>query len=118
MVHLAPSHLWSALGIVIWGDLAAWTLYRDKQGKLVAFPKTYPHKAPSADQLAQRAKLTAAAAAWRALTPTQRAQWELATRRASLCCHGYNLWVHWQLSADEPAIRTLERQSRTSLLPP
>lgn len=118
MAHNSIDHLYCALGFIIWGDLGHTTIYRDKQGKVVWFEKTWPHKPPSPKQTVQRAKMTAAAAAWQALTAAARKQWNLATRRASLCCTGYDLFVHWQLMQDAAAIRTLERQTNTSLLAP
>lgn len=113
-----PSSLLCLLGFVAWGDLGPLTLYTNKRGRLVAFPKTFPKGEVSHEQTAQRAKFTAAAAAWQALTPSKRAQWELASRRASLCMHGYDLFVHWHTLADDRTIATLERQTSTSLLPP
>jgi len=105
------------LGTVLWGDLAELTFYRQPSGKVVSFAKTYPDKPPSPQQLIQRGLLTTAAAAWKALTQSQREQWAAAARRASLCMHGYDLWIHHQLIGDDAAIRTLERQTHTTLLP-
>lgn len=109
--------LFSTLGTVIWGDFGTLTMYRSKRKKLVIFKKTWPDKPPSDRQLAWRATWSAAAAAWRALTHGQRTQWSLAARRASLCATGYNLWLHWKLTADDAAIRTLQNQTKTQLLP-
>jgi hypothetical protein len=109
--------LYTILGSVIWGDLGPVTIYRDKQGKVVAYAKTYPAKRPSPAQIAQQQRITDAAAAWQTLSSMQRDQWDLACRRASLCCNGYGLWVHWTLTQDLQAIRTLERQTHTTLIP-
>jgi hypothetical protein len=109
--------LYTVLGSVIWGDLGPVTIYRDKQGKVVAYAKTYPAKPPSPAQIAQRQAISDAAAAWQSLTPENRAQWELASRRGSLCLNGYALFVHWTLTQDTQAIRTLERQTHTTLIP-
>ena len=113
-----PDHnLFSYLGFVIWGDLGPLTLYRNRKGKVVVFQKTWPDKPPSEKQLVQRARITAAAAAWWELTTAARAQWEIASRRACLCMHGYDLFVHWHMLADDETIQTLERQTKTTLLP-
>lgn len=117
MPHQTLQRLYTWLGLVAWGDIAEITIYKDKQGKMVWFPKTYPDKPPSDDQVFQRALMTAGAAAWQALPPTDQAQWHLAARRASLVMHGYDLFQHWFLTRDTSAIRTLERQTRTNLLP-
>lgn len=118
MAHHPKRSLYTVLGLVAWGDLGPLTIYRSKRGQVVAFAKTWPHKPPSEAQTAQRQKFTDAAAAWQAFTADQRAQWETASRRASLCCSGYCLYVHWHLTADTKAIRTIERHTRTTLLPP
>ena len=116
MAHQPARALYSVLGWVVWGDLGPVTLYRDHQGKIVSYAKTWPADPASDAQLAQRARYTAAAAAWQALTPPQRRQWELATRRGSLCLGGYALYVHWSTTHDDKAIHTLERQTHTTLL--
>ena len=118
MAHTTLDHLFTCFGFVIWGDLGPTTIYRSKRGTVVFFDKTWPHKPPSPEQIVQRARFIEAAAAWQSLSPPARVQWDLATRRASLCCHGYNLFVHWYLTADSAAIRTLERQTNTTLLAP
>lgn len=105
-------------GFIAWGDFGPLTLYTSQRGKVIIFNKTWPKGPPSDGQLTQRNKLAAAAIAWKALDDSQRAQWELASNRASLCMHGYDLWQHWKLTADSSAIQTLERQTKTNLLPP
>ena len=117
MAHNSIDHLYCALGFIIWGDLGHTTIYRDKQGKVVFFEKTWPHKPPSPKQTVQRAKIIEGAAAWQELSAADRQQWNLATTRASLCCHGYDLFMHWYLMHDTAGIRTIERQTRTTLLP-
>lgn len=117
MAHQPPEKLLSFLGTVAWGDLGPLTLYRNKQGKLVAFKKTWPKGPASPEQKIYRDKFRAAAIAWKALTQFKREQWELATRRASLYLAGYALFVHWQTVGDEAAIRTLQRQTDTDLIP-
>jgi len=118
MPQQTPTHLFSYFGFVVWGDFGPITMYRSTRGKIVWFAKTWPDKPASPLQQQQRDRLTAAAAQWTALADAQRAQWELATHRGSLCMTGYNLFMHWKLTQDASAIRTLERQTRTTLLPP
>lgn len=118
MAKQPAKHLYSIFGFLIWGDLGPVTMYRNKQGKIVAFSKTWPDKPPSAEQEAQRLIFTEAAADWQTLTACQRGEWETASRRASLCMHGYDLFVHWKCCGDDQAIQTLERQTGTTLLPP
>jgi len=104
------------LGLVAWGDIGETTVYKTKRKKVVWLAKTYPNKPASTLQLERRATWAAASAAWNDLTAAQRAQWELTSRRASLCMHGFNLWMHWKITADHVAIKTLERQTHTTLL--
>jgi hypothetical protein len=54
--------------------------------------------------------------AWNALTDAERDQWHLAEVRSPLNITGYNLYVYWSLSGDDAAIRTIERQTGTTLL--
>jgi len=115
-MHQPPQNLLAWIGFVTWGDLHDVTIYRNKKGKVVMFSKTWPKKPPSPEQIEWRTKYTNAAALWRALPPTARHQWHLATRRASLTMTGYNLFVHYVITHDEKAIRTLERQTGTTLL--
>jgi hypothetical protein len=105
-------------GTLAWGDFADLTIYKGHRCQIVVFAKTWPDKPPSPFQLARRALFKAAAVSWEALSPAARAQWELATRRASLTMHGWNLFLHWKLTGDDKAIETLERQTGTTLLPP
>lgn len=116
MAHTPPNTL-ALWGFLVWGDFADLTLWMDHYGQVVVAPKTWPKKPPSPDQEAQRLKFAAAAAAWSALTPAVKQQWMLAARRASLCMHGLNLFYSWHMTGDSTAIRTIERQTSTNLLP-
>lgn len=105
------------LGLLAWGDLADLTWYRSKRGNVVVIAKTWPDKPPSDEQLAHRAKFKQAIDQWNALTRSAKARWTTAARRAWLCMHGLDLFLHWKLTGDEPAIRTIERQTATTLIP-
>ena len=117
MASQPPDKLYSLFGFVIWGDFGPLTMYHRADGRLVVMLKTWPDKPPSPAQLTQRAVFAAAATTWNALSTAQRLQWSTAAARASLCATGYNLWVHWQITGDQAAIATIERQTRTTLLP-
>ena len=117
MAQQAPTHLFNFLGFAIWGDLHPLTMYRSHRGNMIWFAKTWPKKPPSPLQTAQRQAFQAAVDAWNQLTPAARQQWATAAARASLCATGFNLWIHWQLTGDDQAIQTLERQTATTLLP-
>lgn len=117
MAHLPAEKLLTFLGTVIYGDIGPLTIYRNKRGKLVAFQKTFPKHVPTPFQVTQRQLFIDAAQAWRALSPTQKAEWETATQRGSLPMTGYNLFVHWQLEHDDEAIQAVQRQTNTHLIP-
>lgn len=104
------------LGLLPFGDLAGLTCYTSKQRKTVWFVKSPPTSPASDAQRLQRARFTAAARAWQNLRPQDQADWHLTARRAGLCMHGYDLWVHWQIIRDIQSIRTLERQTGVLLL--
>lgn len=116
MAYQPKERLMSMCGLIAWGDIGELTIYRSRQKRMIVFTKTWPKKPASPRQVIQRAKVSDGAVAWQALTPAGRAQWELATRRASLCMNGYHLFQHWQLTGDTRAIETLERQTKTQLV--
>lgn len=106
------------LGLAIWGDLGELTLYRARDRKLVVYPKQYPKDRESYWRNQQRLAFAAAAFTWRSLPEWRREEWRLAAKRASLVMTGYNLWMAHALRPCLRAIRTLEHQTNTYLLPP
>ncbi len=117
MAQQAPTRLFNVLGFAIWGDLHPLTMYKSHRGNMIWFAKTWPKKPPSPLQLNQREAFRDAVDAWNQLPANARNQWRTAAARASLCATGFNLWMHWQLTGDDQAIATLERQTGTTLLP-
>ncbi len=99
------------MGLRVGGDVAGITYYVNKQGKLVFFTKAPPTCPPTAKQIFNRNTFRLVAMAWRQRTDSQRAAWELLTRRASLCMNGYNLSVHFQMNVDQAALKTLQSQT-------
>lgn len=57
-----------------------------------------------------------AAAAWQALLPRTRTEWEAATQEAHLMLTGYNLWLFWWTTSDAAAIHTIERITHRKLI--
>lgn len=105
------------LGLNSQGDLGPWTLYTDKRKGLVFFIKAPPLEPPSQLQTSIRNAIRLAAYTWRSLTPEAREHWELATKRAHLKIHGYNLFCFWILRKEDAAIHTIERLTRLKLIP-
>ena len=107
--------LLSVLGLVAYGDLGPLTMYKSKAGKIVAFAKTWPDRPPSYYQVLDRGRFLAAAHSWTDLPQTQKDQWNLAARRASLCCTGYNLYMYCWLAPDNSSVQTIARQTGCTL---
>lgn len=105
------------LGFQTWGDIGPFTVFRNKRGHVVWYLKAPPTCPASPAQIIDRDRWRAAAIAWNALTPLNRADWEAASNRASLGITGYNLFLYWQTTGDRPAIVTIERQTGFELLP-
>lgn len=106
-----PERLFQWLGFNPTGDLAGWTLYTNKRGGVIWFPKSPPTKLRTAPQLRQWFRFVQAAQAWRSLTQGQKNEWFKAASRAHLYLSGYNLFVWWQLKPDVATLRTIARIS-------
>jgi len=108
----------SLLGLVYWGDIGELTIYRSQRGKLVWFQKTWPKEPASAKQRIYRQAFRDAGKTWQALSVIERDQYELASRRSSVCMTGYNIWVYASTTGDPAVIDTIERQTQTVLTRP
>lgn len=116
MADQPAENLFNLLGFNVAGDMGPLTFYTSKRGKLTWFAKAPPTSPPTDWQIRQRNKFRLAAAVWSHMEPSEHQQWDLAASRASLCMTGYNLWVHFALIKDTSTIRTIERQTQTSLI--
>lgn len=115
MPHQTGDMPLSLMGFVIYGDLADLTLYRNKNGKVVSFQKTWPDKPPSYLQILDQTRFAVAAHAWVDLPEIQKEQWRLAARRASLCLTGYNLYMYCWLAPHNESLVAIARQTGTTL---
>lgn len=106
----------SFLGFRPTGDLADLTCYTSKRRKVVWFLKAPPTKPPTIHQQSQRNAFRMVALAWQGMTEAQRQQWSLAEKRGCLSITAYNLFTWWCLRADANPIRTIERQTNTTLI--
>lgn len=113
----ADAKLLRFMGFNTQGDLAPWTFYTAKNKGLVWFVKSPPLEPPSVLQTTVRNAIRLNGYVWRSLLPSQRADWELASKRAHLKINGFNLFTYWNLSKDDAAIRTIEHQSSIDLIP-
>lgn len=105
----------NALGLIVSGDVAGYTIYTDMKGRKVAFPQAPPKEPPSPMQISHRARFRLAQAAWAALTIAQKTALELCTQRTSLAMTGQNLYIAIALKAHPDLVSTLERQTDLSL---
>lgn len=115
-MHEPSKNTLSLLGFNPTGDLGPLTAYTSQRSKAVWFPKTNPLSPPSPMQQKMRNLYRLYAAAWRALSPTERNAWSTAARQAALRITGFNLWVWYQRFQDTPTIRTIERISGITLI--
>jgi len=117
MTKLTGRFIPALLGFRPTGDLGPLTIYTSKRGKIVAYPKAPPTSPPTFHQLRNRNRFRLVALLWSNLLPAERNQWTLAAHRTGASITGYNLFVFYQMTHDEPPIRTIERQTHTTLLP-
>jgi hypothetical protein len=104
------------LAIAMAGDVGPFTTYTNKNGRIVFFPRSPPEKPASDAQLAQRQKFRDVAAAWKALTPAKRADWNKVQYTAHLSITGYDLFTWWKLGGDtDQKLATIARQGGVTL---
>lgn len=103
------------LGFAIHGDLGPLTIYTSSRGRKVFFLKAPPLTPPTLRQRGQRLRFSAAAAAWRLLSPAARDLWKRAAKLAHLRIGGYALWTAYQLAHNPRWLSTIERQTGTQL---
>jgi len=106
------------LGLIVSGDIGGLTIYTDRHGRKIAFPKSPPKKPPSPAQIVQRARFKSAQAAYMAISSDQKARYETIVTRLALCMTGQNLYIHVALSHSFASLSTLERQAKISVTPP
>lgn len=98
------------------GDFGPYTSYRRRGGGLVFFLRAPPTKPPSPAQTQMRNRWRMAATQWQLKTKEDKAKWERASKARSLRVRGYELFLHWYVTANESTVRTIERQTGISLI--
>lgn len=101
----------SCLGLIVAGDVGGYTLYTDRWGRKVAFPQSPPKEPPSPMQVKQRNRFASSVANWVAETREVKNTWEQLSLAANVCMTGHNLYIHYSLSNDQPALDTLIAQT-------
>lgn len=108
-------NLW---GIAVSGDIGPLTVYTDRFGKKVAYPKSPPKEPASPLQIQQRNRFRAAQAEYTSLDAQEKKDYETLTLRASLPMTGQNLFIHVALRDSFELLKTLQRQWKVTVTPP
>lgn len=108
----------SVIGLIVSGDVSGQTIYTDRYGRKVVYPKAPPKEPPTDFQIYYRTRFGAAQAAYMALTIAQKKAYEDLTKAANLCMTGQNLWIHVALKHTFALLDTLQLQSGITVLPP
>ncbi len=108
----------SILGLIVSGDCSGETIYTDRHGRKIHFPVAPPKKPPTQMQIDIRARFTAAQAEYMTLSPIDREDWELLTKRASLCMTGQNLFISVAMRRTYGTLDTIVKQTGISVIPP
>jgi hypothetical protein len=107
----AKYHTLKFIALELNGDIGGVTTYTNRRHKIIAFPQAPPRVPPTPNQIIQRARLTAIAAAWRVLGAPQRALWRVAATRANLSISGYNLYTVCKMRYEWSYAQTIEHQT-------
>lgn len=102
---------WQLMGIWVSGDVGDHTIYTDRHGRKVVFPKSPPTRPPSANQIAQRERFKDAQGKWKALSDSDKANLEAATIKSGIVMTGQNLYIAVALKNDQTALDTLSEQT-------
>lgn len=94
----------AVLGLQVTGDLGGVTYVQNKQGRRIAYAKTYPRKTPSHLQEYRRVRFKTAVAAWRALSDEDKKTLDRITEIYAMCMSGYNLFLSCYLANQLPWI--------------
>lgn len=108
---------WDLIGHRVIGDIAGFTTYTDRYGRITVFKKAPPHKPPTQAQLHQRDKFRRCVNAWKVLTNDEKAALERTVHRLSLCLTGQNLFVSCSMKQKPDVYATCGRQAK-EVLPP
>ncbi len=108
----------SMIGIIVSGDIGGKTIYTDRYGRKVAYPKSPPKEPPTDYQIYYRSRFKDAQQAYMALTPSEKKAYEDLTKAASLCMTGQNLWIHVALKHTFGMLITLQHQFGITVTPP
>lgn len=108
----------SILGLIVSGDIGGITIYSDRHNRKVGYPKAPPKEPPTDNQVYYRTRFQTSQANYMALTPPQKAAYELLTKAASLCMNGQNLYIHVSMKHAFGLLDTLQQQHGITVVAP
>jgi len=100
------------------GDLGPLTIYTDRHGRKVAYPKSPPKSPPTDLQLGVRNRFRTSQAAYMDLSTVDKLAWETLVRRSNLCMTGQNLYIHVAMMLTFGFLDTLMQQTGVTVTPP
>lgn len=106
------------LGCTVSGDVGPFTVYTDRFGKKVFFPKAPPKSPATALQLRVRSRFMDAQAEYMALSDADKLDWEHLIRASNLCMTGQNLYIHVAMMHTTDMLNTLIHQTGVDVAPP
>lgn len=116
---MAYSIPWNLIGINVSGDIGDLTIYTDRFGKKVPFPKSPPKEPPSPEQTQVRNRFRSAQQTYMALSDSEKLAYEELTKKLSLMMTGQNLWISISMKGDVESLQTMMRQSGVTVpIPP
>jgi hypothetical protein len=110
--------LLSWCGIDLAGDIGPYTVYTNKNRKLVAFPRSPPKDPPTGAQLRQRYRFTLAIQNWNLLQASERTAWEELSLALSLPRTGLNVFIALSLNPDDASLQTAIDRTGIFVTPP
>lgn len=115
MAHAVPS---SVFGLIVSGDVGELTIYTDRHGRKVAYPKSPPKEPPTDLQAALRTRFKLAQANYMLISDCDKADWERLVQKTHLCMTGQNLFISVSMRRTYGILDTLMHQSGVSVTPP
>lgn len=106
---------WQILAMGLSGDIGGYTIYTDRFGRKVIYPKSPPEKPPTQRQLTAQQRFRSAQKAWSDLTTEKKENLEEVCKKANASMTGQNLYIHTAMTNDQTAIATLEKQTGITL---
>lgn len=111
-------NLINVIALKLQGDLAGWTTYTNRRGKITFYPQAPPLDPPSWAQQYQRLHFSQAASAWNYLSQADRDNYERSAKEVKATITGYNLWMSAALIGDDTGLVAVEKKTGRHLARP